>query len=222
MVRRAVGRVVASDDTIMKERSTLEMKKTMLIAVALAGLLPGTALSGDNAKGCPPPPPFIGGPPPLPPGGFGFGPQGPGPSGGYGSPGGPGLPPPVLAADDNKDGRITHEEIDRSIKADFAKADTDGNGALDEKEFVNGMPKPPSPPLEAPPHMPSPPGFADMKRPAPADMFRRLDWNADGQLSAEEFAGPRRAMASLADRNADGVISDSDRPQPPQERHPPR
>lgn len=222
MVRQAVGQAVASDDDQMNERSTTIMHEKLILAAALAGLLSGAAMAGEKPKGCPPPPPFTGGSPPMPPGGPGFGPQGPGPSGGFGPPGGPGLPPPLIAADEDKDGRITHEEVDKSIRSDFLKADRNGDGFLDEEEFASGMPAPPPPPPGAAGPMPPPPGFAEMKRPDPADMFRRTDWNGDGKISAEEFTGPRRAMASHADRNADGVISEGDRPQPPKGGHPPR
>jgi hypothetical protein len=102
-------------------------------------------------------------------------------------------------ADANHDGRTTHAEIDASIRADFDKADANHDGSLDQKEFVNGAPKPPEGARGRPPH-------------DPAAMFGRLDWNNDGKLSPDEFSLPRRAMALHADRNGDGVISEADRP----------
>ena len=46
-------------------------------------------------------------------------------------------------------------------------------------------------------------------------MFKRLDWNLDGELSFEEFAAPVRQMASHLDRNGDGVIDAQELRVPP-------
>jgi len=168
------------------------LHKVTIAASLLTGIWLAGAQAGDTkeANCSPPPGPGFGGP--------GFG--------------GPRHPPlSLLESDLNKDGRITRTEIDQSIKTRFDTADADHNGTLDAKEFETARPKPPTdmpkPPEGAPP--PSGP-FGN-----PEQMFKRVDWNADGKLSPDEFAAPVRTMASRIDRDADGVITQDELDAPP-------
>jgi hypothetical protein len=149
------------------------------------------------------------GPPPPPQGPPGFGP-------------GPGLPPPLREADTNKDGRVTHAEVDATIATRFKKGDANGDDRLDEKEFIGAMPKAPERP--APPEgAPRPPeGRPPFPPFDPAARFRATDWNGDGKLSPDEFAVPLKAMAIHADRNGDGAIAEDEMRGPPHGPHGPR
>lgn len=145
------------------------------------------------------------GPPPPPKGPPGFGP-------------GPGMPPPLREADTNKDGRVTRAETDSAIAARFKKSDANGDGTLDEQEFVSAMPKPPDRP-KPPEGAPRPPDGAPPPPPPPpfdpGARFRATDWNGDGKLSPDEFAVPLKAMAIHADRNGDGAIAEDEMRGPP-------
>jgi hypothetical protein len=144
--------------------------------------------------------------PPPPQGPPGFGP-------------GPGMPPPLREADANKDGRITRAEVDATIAARFKKSDANSDSALDEREFVAAMPRPPEPPEGAPKPPEGRPPFPPFD---PAARFRATDWNGDGKLSADEFAVPLKAMAIHADRNGDGAIAADEMRGPPHRPRGPR
>jgi hypothetical protein len=132
------------------------------------------------------------------------------------------MPPPLREADANKDGRITHAEVDATVEARFKKSDANRDGALDEKEFVAAMPKPPERP-KPPEGAPKPPEGRPPFLPFdPAARFRATDWNGDGKLSPDEFSVPLKAMAIHADRNGDGAISDDEMRRPPRGPHGPR
>jgi len=182
------------------------MKWNAIFAASmLTGLWLGVAQAGDKAPDGPPPQ-GPGGPPPHGPGGPpGFGPPGFGPRG-HGR-----MPPMLMEADENNDGKITRAEIDHAIKTRFDKADANHDGALNEKEFAAALPKPPEPPegRKPPEGAPRHPPFD------PSAMFKRTDWNGDGKVTFDEFAIQPKAMAMHADMNGDGVISEDDRPGPP-------
>ena len=108
---------------------------------------------------------------------------------------GPG-PKPMLnfeAVDADKDGKITVAEFDAFRAAEFAKADTNGDGQVSAEEL-------------AAKHLADITARAADKA---ARMIARMDDNADGQLSAEEMAqGPRApTMFKRADSDGDGAIS---------------
>lgn len=95
--------------------------------------------------------------------------------------------------DADKDGKVTEAEIAAFRAARFTAADTDKNGSLSAEE-LSAM------------HM------AEMQSRMgqhASKMIERLDGNADGQLSAEEFAemGQRKSPFERADVDGDGAVS---------------
>jgi len=88
--------------------------------------------------------------------------------------------------DVNHDGKITHDEMNRTIGARFAAATRhaptmtqDQFVALHQGEF----------------------------RQHSSEMFRRLDWKGDGRLSPEEYAVPQRARFMMMDKDGTGIVS---------------
>jgi hypothetical protein len=128
------------------------------------------------------------------------------------------MPPPFLDADANKDGRITHAEIDAMIAARFKTGDANRDSVLSEAEFVAAMPKRPDRP-RPPEGAPKPPeGYPPPPPPPPFDpaaRFRATDWNGDGKLSPDEFAVPMKGMAIHADHDGDGIIGTEELRGPP-------
>ena len=178
----------------MKKICSMTMAASLLTGIWVTAAQAGDAKDAD----CPPSPGMDGHPPR-----FGGPP--------FAGPGGPGrIPPPLLDADLDKDGRITHAEIDRSIRTRFDTADVNHDGTLDEAEFEAARPKPPADLPKPPPGEERHPRFG-----GPEKMFQRADWNGDGKLSFDEFAAPIRAIATHLDRDADGVITQDEREGPP-------
>lgn len=124
----------------------------------------------------------------------------------------PGAYTRLMQFDADKDGRVTRTEVDAGLTAQFAGADANGNGQLDPLEFQkfndtrraerkarldawrakndpDGTKRPPF----------------DQNRDG-LDPIKYADWNLDGTVSPDEFAGKTRAQAMRADRNGDGVI----------------
>ncbi|MFZ1469176.1 MAG: EF-hand domain-containing protein [Paracoccaceae bacterium] len=95
--------------------------------------------------------------------------------------------------DADKDGKVTKAEVQAYRDARFAVADTDKNGSLSADE------------LSAMQMTQMQARLAQRSK----KMIDRLDANADGQLSAEEFAtmGKRQSMFDRVDADNDGVIS---------------
>jgi Ca2+-binding EF-hand superfamily protein len=86
----------------------------------------------------------------------------------------------------NHDGKVTRDEMTRSIAQQFAQ--TAGSAqAIGQAQFVAFRMK-------------------DL-RPHTEQMFRRADWNGDGRLSLEEYMTPERVRFQYADRDGTGTIS---------------
>ena len=104
------------------------------------------------------------------------------------------LPPGVPAAaalllryDANNDGEVTREEMEAGLKADFAAADTNGDGCLNPAEVR-----------------------AENNRRlaqdgAAASPLR--DWNLDGCVDMREFSNTAHSYFDLADRTKDGKVT---------------
>jgi Ca2+-binding EF-hand superfamily protein len=88
--------------------------------------------------------------------------------------------------DSNHDGKITHDELNRSIAARFSSI-THGARAMTLDQFVSSRMG----------------GAAERI----AQTFRRLDWNGDGKLSFDEYAGPQRARFEAMDSDGKGTES---------------
>ena len=106
--------------------------------------------------------------------------------------------PPVgmlLRYDANHDGSITRAEMEAGLKADFAAADTDHDGVLEPNEVavVNQQR-----------------WREDASATSPL-----VDWNHDGVVDFEEFAGTARSLFAELDIDGNGVLS-------PKELHPGR
>ena len=120
--------------------------------------------------------------------------------------------------DANKDGQVSLEEVPEPRRENFAKLikrnDKDGNGTLSLAEFTPDNPVKP----------------ASTAKPArdPAQIFKRLDGNADGKLATDEAPEARREfitrMIERGDKDGDGslsleeftAVSDRVRPNPPE------
>jgi Ca2+-binding EF-hand superfamily protein len=88
--------------------------------------------------------------------------------------------------DINKDGKVTHDELNRTLAAQFMAAS--GNApTMTEDQFINGHLK-------------------DLRQRV-TEMFHRMDWNGDGKLSLEEFAAPEHAKFEAMDRDGTGSVS---------------
>lgn len=85
----------------------------------------------------------------------------------------------------NHDGKVTRDELNKVLATRFAAAAH--GGAMTSDQFAQM-------------HLPQ-------FRQRMAQMFRRLDWNGDGRLSLDEFAGPQRARFEMFDPDGRGSES---------------
>jgi Ca2+-binding EF-hand superfamily protein len=85
----------------------------------------------------------------------------------------------------NHDGKVTRDEMSKALAARFASVAHGGGMTVEQ--------------------------FAGLHvaqfRQHTAQMFRRLDWNGDGKLSLDEFAGPQRVRFEMMDRDGKGAES---------------
>jgi len=93
----------------------------------------------------------------------------------------------LLRYDANHDGVITREEMDAGLKADFAAADTNGDGCLDPEEVR----------LE---------NQRRLTRDG-AEASPLVDWNLDGCVDPREFGNTVHSYFELADKTHDGKVS---------------
>jgi Ca2+-binding EF-hand superfamily protein len=93
------------------------------------------------------------------------------------------------AIDADKDGKVTQEELAAHRAAEFAAADTNGDGALSAEELQAKM-------------------LAEMMARHSARMIENMDDDGNGSLSADEIGeGPMAANFARIDTDNDGAIS---------------
>ena len=92
----------------------------------------------------------------------------------------------LVSFDKNRDGKVSHDEMNRAIYARFV-AVTRGAPGMTLDQFTG---------LHA----------AEFRQHA-GEMFRRIDWRGDGKLSLDEYAGPQRARFMVMDKDGSGTVS---------------
>src|SRR5579863_2331028 len=93
----------------------------------------------------------------------------------------------LLRYDANHDGIVTREEMEAGLKADFAAADTNGDGCLDTAETR-----------------------AENQRRLARDGAQAsplVDWNLDGCVDFKEFANTVHSYFDLVDKKKDGRVT---------------
>jgi Ca2+-binding EF-hand superfamily protein len=93
----------------------------------------------------------------------------------------------LLRYDADHDGVITRAEMETGLKADFAAADTNGDGCLDPAEVRAE-------------------NQARLTRDG-AEASPLVDWNLDGCVDAREFGNTVHSYFELADKTKDGKVS---------------
>jgi Ca2+-binding EF-hand superfamily protein len=88
--------------------------------------------------------------------------------------------------DTNHDGKVTHDEFNRTLAHEFAVA-TNGAPMMTLDQFAAMHLK-------------------DLRGQA-ADEFHRVDWNGDGKVSADEYMSSERDRFEALDRDGTGVIA---------------
>ena len=93
----------------------------------------------------------------------------------------------LLRYDANHDGIVTREEMEAGLKADFAAADTNGDGCLDAAETR----------------------AENQRRLARdgAEASPLVDWNLDGCVDFREFANTAHSYFQLVDKKKDGKVT---------------
>ena len=119
--------------------------------------------------------------------------------------------------DANSDGKVVADEVPEERREMFAqlvkRGDKDGDGALSHEEFVQASPdrekKPEGqkkPAAEAPNAEKRPEG-----RPGGEQLFRRMDRNSDGKVTADEVPEERREfiarLIKRVDKDGDGAMT---------------
>ena len=93
----------------------------------------------------------------------------------------------LLRYDANKDGVVTRDEMEAGLKADFAAADTNGDGCLSPAEVrVENARR--------------------LQRDG-AQASPLVDWNLDGCVDMREFSNTVHSYFDLADRTKDGRVT---------------
>lgn len=92
----------------------------------------------------------------------------------------------LIKYDANRDGTLTKAEMESGLKAEFAVADVDHDGCLkaDEVRAINEK------------------RIQDLGSTATP----LIDWNQDGCVDFNEFAGPIRSLFTAMDRDEDGKL----------------
>jgi Ca2+-binding EF-hand superfamily protein len=93
----------------------------------------------------------------------------------------------LLRYDGNHDGIVTRDEMEAGLKADFASADTNGDGCLDAAETR-----------------------AENQRRLARDGAQAsplVDWNLDGCVDFREFANTVHSYFDLVDKKKDGRVT---------------
>jgi len=92
----------------------------------------------------------------------------------------------LTSFDKNHDGNVSHDEMNRTIYAQFAAA-THGAQTMTPDQFAAIHA------AEARQHI--------------GEMFHRIDWNGDGRLTLEEYAAPQRVRFMTMDKDGTGSVS---------------
>ncbi len=100
----------------------------------------------------------------------------------------------LFSFDENKDGQLSKTEVPERMQGIFLRADTNHDGLLTRDELTKAT-------------------VAQDRRapggPPPDLVFRALDKDDDGVLSASELAGAAAALKTL-DKNGDGVLNEQE------------
>ena len=93
--------------------------------------------------------------------------------------------------DANDDQKLTTEEVRAGRQAQLDQFDRNNDGGIDLQEFA--------------------PLWAEIRKQRIIRRFQRLDRNADGKVTSDEFVKPAVRMVERFDRNGDGALSREDR-----------
>lgn len=108
--------------------------------------------------------------------------------------------------DGNGDGKVERAEFDQARQAQFARTDTDGNGALGQDEYLAEY----EDRLDR--HVATLAGGSDKQTRV---RFGALDTDKDGSMTFAEYQASGKRTFDAADRNRDGVVDGADAKLPP-------